>query len=110
MTGFYRDGYCRTGIEDVGQHVVCVRMTEEFLSFSKDMGNDLSTPNPELNFTGLIPGDQWCLCALRWLEAFEAEVAPQVVLEATHESTLELIDLEYLKQHAVTENQENWNI
>ena len=101
MTGFYRDGYCHTGVEDVGRHTVCIHITQEFLVFSKAAGNDLSTPHPEFDFPGLIAGDQWCLCALRWQEAFEAGRAPDVVLESTHESTLEVIRLEDLKKHAV---------
>lgn len=106
MTGFYRDGYCRTGPEDVGRHTVCVRMTAEFLAFSREAGNDLSTPYPQMDFPGLIPGDQWCLCAARWKEAFESGAAPEVVLSATHESALEIIKLEDLKKHAVSENAE----
>ena len=102
MTGWYRDGYCRTGADDFGRHVVCVRVTDEFLAFSKDAGNDLSTPNPESDFPGLIAGDQWCLCALRWQEAFEVDAAPKVVLEATHESALEVLKLEDLKKHAAS--------
>ena len=101
MTGFYRDGHCNTGPEDVGQHIVCIRVTEEFLAFSKVVGNDLSTPHPENDFPGLIAGDQWCLCGPRWQEAFEIGVAPQVILESTHESMLELVKLEDLKKHAV---------
>ena len=101
MTGFYRDGYCHTGPEDFGRHVVCVRMTDEFLAFSKDAGNDLSTPAPEGDFPGLIAGDQWCLCALRWQEAFEVGAAPKVILEATHQSALEVLKFEDLKKHAV---------
>ena len=101
MTGFYRDGFCHTGPEDLGRHVVCVRVTDEFLEFSKDAGNDLSTPMPEGDFPGLIAGDQWCLCALRWQEAFEVGAAPKVILEATHESALEVLKLEDLKKHAV---------
>ena len=101
MTGFYRDGYCHTGPEDFGRHVVCVRVTDEFLAFSKDAGNDLSTPVPEGDFPGLIAGDQWCLCALRWQEAFEVGAAPKVVLEAIHISALEVLKLEDLKKHAV---------
>ncbi|MFV0336647.1 MAG: DUF2237 family protein [Chthoniobacterales bacterium] len=100
-TGFYRDGFCRTGPGDHGLHVVCVRVTEEFLVFSLARGNDLVTPREECGFPGLLPGDQWCLCAARWQEAFEAGVAPPVVLEATHNSALEFIDLENLKRHAV---------
>ena len=101
MTGFYRDGYCRTGVEDVGRHTVCIRVTEDFLTFSYHAGNDLSTPVPDADFPGLIAGDQWCLCALRWQEAFESGAAPEVVLESTHESTLEVVKLENLKRHAV---------
>ncbi len=99
-TGFYRDGCCRTGSEDKGLHIVCAEMTEEFLAFSRLRGNDLSTPVPEHGFAGLKPGDCWCLCVQRWKEALEAEIAPPVVLEATHVSTLEFVDLEDLQQHA----------
>ncbi len=109
MTGFYRDGYCRTGTEDVGRHTVCIQATEDFLAFSKAAGNDLSTPHPEMDFPGLIPGDQWCLCALRWQEAFEADAAPKVFLSATEESTLEVTDLNDLKQCAVEENESSQN-
>lgn len=101
MTGFYRDGCCRTGPEDVGLHTVCAVMTTEFLEFSKSRGNDLSTPRPEWNFPGLQAGDQWCLCALRWVEAFEAGCAPRIVLAATHASMLEHAELEVLKAHAI---------
>ena len=101
MTGFYRDGCCRTGPEDVGLHTVCAVMTTEFLEFSRSVGNDLSTPVPEYAFPGLKPGDRWCLCAERWKQALEAEKAPQVVLESTHVSTLEFVDLEDLERHAV---------
>lgn len=100
LTGWHRDGCCRTGGGDVGVHVVCVRVTEDFLKFSKICGNDLSTPRPEFDFPGLVPGDQWCLCASRWQEAFENGHAPDVVMEATHESALEFIDLVDLKSHA----------
>lgn len=103
LTGFFRDGCCNTGAEDVGLHLVCSEVTEEFLAFSKSVGNDLSTPHPEFGFPGLKPGNRWCLCALRWKEAFEAGVPPAVVLEATHISTLEFIDLEDLQDHAVAE-------
>lgn len=99
-TGFYRDGFCRTGPGDHGVHVVCAEVTEEFLAFSQRVGNDLSTPRPEYDFPGLQPGDRWCLCAGRWAEALEAGVAPPVVLESTHSSALEFIDLEDLKSHA----------
>jgi len=104
MTGFYRDGYCNTGEEDTGMHTVCIKLTDDFLVFSKAAGNDLSTPNPEYDFPGLIAGDQWCLCALRWQQAFEAGAAPDVVLESTHESTLEVVKLDDLKKHAVNEH------
>lgn len=100
-TGFYRDGCCNTGAGDVGLHIVCARMTEDFLRFSQDRGNDLVTPNPEYRFPGLKAGDQWCLCVLRWKEALDAGVAPPVVLEATHMSTLEFVTLEELREHAV---------
>ncbi len=99
-TGFFRDGCCRTGADDVGLHLVCTRVTEEFLIFSKAHGNDLSTPVPEWDFPGLQPGDQWCVCVERWKEAFEAGAAPPVVLAATHISTLEFVSLEELAQHA----------
>lgn len=100
MTGFYRDGSCNTSVEDYGRHVVCVKVTSDFLEFSKAMGNDLSTPMPDADFPGLIEGDQWCLCALRWQEAFEAGVAPEVILESTHASALEVLKLEDLKKYA----------
>ncbi len=98
MTGFYRDGCCNTGSEDAGAHIVCAVMTEEFLEFSKMKGNDLSTPRLEYLFPGLVPGDRWCLCALRWLEAYEAGAAPEVVLESTHIATLEFVSLKVLKE------------
>lgn len=101
MTGFYRDGLCRTGPGDVGLHVVCAQVTEEFLEFSKASGNDLSTPQPAMAFPGLKPGDRWCLCVTRWKEAFTAGVAPPVVLEATHISALEFVDIEDLRAFAV---------
>lgn len=101
LTGFFRDGYCCTGRGDVGLHIVCCVVTEEFLAFSKARGNDLSTPHPEWEFPGLQPGDRWCLCASRWKEAFDAGQAPQVVLAATHVSTLEFVDLEDLQAYAV---------
>jgi uncharacterized protein (DUF2237 family) len=100
LTGWHRDGCCRSGAGDQGVHVVCVRVNDIFLRFSKSRGNDLITPRPEFDFPGLKAGDQWCLCAARWQEAFEAGCAPDVVLEATHESALEFIDLESLKSHA----------
>ncbi len=101
MTGFYRTGCCDTGAGDDGVHVVCVIMTAEFLAFSRSCGNDLSTPFPQYGFPGLKPGDQWCLCAQRWQEAFEAGMAPQVVLEATHMSALEFVSLEDMQKYAV---------
>jgi uncharacterized protein len=101
MTGFYRDGYCRTGVEDAGRHTVCILATDEFLEFSKAAGNDLSTPRPEYAFPGLKAGDKWCLVAVRWQQALEAVMAPQVDLEATHESALEFISLDDLKKYAV---------
>ncbi len=101
MTGFFRDGCCHTGPEDVGRHVVCVRMTAEFLAFSQAVGNDLSTPRPEYAFAGLQPGDRWCLCASRWQEALDAGYAPQVVLAATDESALEILSLDDLIAHAL---------
>lgn len=99
LTGFYRDGTCRTGADDHGVHTVCIRATAAFLAFSKSRGNDLSTAHPP-GFPGLKPGDQWCLCAARWQEAFEAGMAPEVVLEATHEATLAYCKLADLKAHA----------
>jgi uncharacterized protein len=100
-TGFYRNGCCETGPEDVGLHTVCAVMTAEFLAFSKAAGNDLSTPMPEYGFPGLKPGDRWCLCAPRWKQALDAGMAPQVVLEATHEETLAIMPLGVLKDYAV---------
>ena len=100
MTGFFRNGCCETGASDMGLHVVCAEMTEEFLEFSKAQGNDLSTPVEEFEFPGLVPGDRWCVCVARWKEALEAGVAPPVVLEATHMSTVEFVSLEDLQAHA----------
>ncbi len=101
ITGFYRDGFCRTGADDPGRHVVCAVMTDAFLDFSKARGNDLSTPRPEHEFPGLDTGDRWCLCAARWQEAFEAGAAPRVALTATDAAALEHIDLADLKAHAI---------
>ncbi len=101
MTGFFRDGCCRTGADDVGLHLVCAQMTAEFLEFSRSVGNDLSTPNPMYDFPGLKPGDRWCVCALRWKQAFEAGVAPPVVLAATHISMLEYVSLEEMREFAI---------
>jgi len=101
MTGFFRDGCCDTSREDTGSHTVCAVMTESFLEFSKARGNDLSTPQPEFGFSGLNPGDRWCLCAPRWQEALEAGHAPRVVLRATHEGALAYCSLGDLKRLAV---------
>jgi uncharacterized protein (DUF2237 family) len=101
MTGYYRDGFCNTGGQDFGMHVVCAQVTEEFLEYTKAQGNDLSTPIPQFNFPGLKPGDGWCLCAARWQEALDAGVAPPVVLEATHIRALEVCNLEDLQKHRV---------
>jgi uncharacterized protein len=99
-TGFFRNGHCDTCSEDTGCHTVCVEVTEEFLSFSRAAGNDLSTPRPELAFPGLSPGDRWCVCAARWLECVDAGVSAPVALGATHARTLEIVPLELLQQHA----------
>jgi hypothetical protein len=101
VTGFFRNGCCETGPHDVGMHTVCAVMTEAFLAFSREVGNDLSTPRPDLGFPGLKPGDRWCLCAPRWKEALDAGAAPQVVLESTHEETLAIVPLGVLKDYAV---------
>ncbi len=101
LTGFFRDGCCRTGPDDEGSHTVCVVLTAEFLEFSRAVGNDLSTPIPAYGFPGLKPGERWCLCAPRWQEAFNAGFAPKVVLEATHSRALDDCRLEDLKAHAV---------
>ncbi|MCA9031363.1 MAG: DUF2237 domain-containing protein [Planctomycetaceae bacterium] len=104
LTGWYRNGCCDTGPGDSGLHLVCVEVTAEFLEFSQEAGNDLSTPIPEFNFPGLNPGDRWCLCVTRWQQAHHAGMAPKVVLEATHISTLEFVSLEELQAHAVVED------
>ncbi|NCJ06491.1 DUF2237 family protein [Synechococcales cyanobacterium C] len=101
MTGFYRDGFCRTGAGDLGAHVVCAQMTAEFLAFTQAQGNDLSTPVPAYQFPGLQPGDCWCLCAARWKEAMDAGVAPPVQLAATHASALEYVSLSELQLYAL---------
>ncbi len=103
VTGFFRDGFCNTGEQDRGIHTVCGVMTNEFLQFSKDSGNDLITPHPEWNFPGLKAGDRWCLCAGRWLEAYQKNCACPVVLESTHEETLAMIDLSILKKYRFIE-------
>jgi uncharacterized protein (DUF2237 family) len=103
-TGFFRDGCCNTNADDVGMHVVCTQVTSAFLAFSRKQGNDLSTPVPEHGFPGLKPGDRWCVCVARWREAFDAGVAPPVVMSATHEETLAVVPLDVLKRHAVDMN------
>ena len=100
MTGFYRNGCCDTDKDDYGLHTVCVIVNDEFLNFSKLVGNDLTTPMPHYDFPGLKHGDKWCLCAKRWKQAFENNVAPKVILEATNEKTLEIIDIKYLIKHS----------
>jgi uncharacterized protein (DUF2237 family) len=101
LTGFFRTGYCVTGPDDVGRHIICCEMTAEFLAFSKSRGNDLSTPRPEMAFPGLKPGDRWCLVAPRWVEALQAGMAPRVALLATHEAALRYTDLKTLKAYAL---------
>jgi len=101
LTGFYRDGFCRTGPEDTGLHTVCAEMTRDFLDYSVLMGNDLVTPHPEWGFPGLQPGDRWCICVTRWKQALERGVAPPVDLNATHSSALEFVSLEQLQAHAL---------
>ena len=101
LTGFYRTGCCETGADDLGRHIICVRVTEAFLAFSRRVGNDLSTPRPEYRFAGLKPGDRWCLCATRWLQAHEAGHAPAVVLAATHIATLSVVPIELLEAYAL---------
>jgi glutathione peroxidase-family protein/uncharacterized protein (DUF2237 family) len=105
VTGFYRNGFCQTGTQDAGTHVVCAQVTQGFLEFSKAQGNDLMTPAPNYNFAGLKSGDKWCMCARRWTQALEAGVAPPLVLEATHEKMLEYTEIEVLKKHALEANE-----
>ena len=102
LTGYFRDGCCHTDMHDLGSHVVCAMVTDEFLEFSRSRGNDLSTPRPEYRFAGLQDGDRWCLCALRWKEALAAGVAPAVILECTHARALEFVTLEQLQEYAFT--------
>jgi uncharacterized protein len=104
LTGFFRDGCCNTSDADAGSHTVCVQVTEAFLEFSRFRGNDLSTPRPEFQFAGLKPGDRWCLCAARWLEAHQHGMAPRVLLRGTHQRALEIVPIELLKQSAVDLN------
>ena len=101
QTGFYRDGCCNTGAGDVGIHIVCAEMTADFLEFSQMQGNDLSTPMPQFEFPGLKPGDKWCLCVMRWVEAFDAGVAPLIDLEATHISVLEFVSRDDIHRYAL---------
>ena len=101
VTGYFRDGFCNTDEHDFGSHVVCAEITEDFLIFSKAMGNDLSTPRPEFNFPGLKEGDRWCLCALRWKEAYDAGVAPRVYLESCHLNALSYVTKDELEEFAV---------
>ena len=102
LTGYFRDGCCHTDMHDLGSHVVCAIVTDEFLEFSRSRGNDLSTPRPEYRFAGLEDGDRWCLCALRWKEALAVGVAPAVILECTHARVLEFVTLEQLQEYAFT--------
>lgn len=101
MTGFFRDGSCNTSKQDVGSHTLCAVVTQDFLEYSRERGNDLMTPQPEYGFAGLKPGDRWCLCAGRWLEAFKAGKAPRVVIRATHQACLQILSLDDLKQYAI---------
>ena len=101
LTGFYRDGHCNTGPNDVGRHAVCALMTDEFLEYSAAAGNDLSTPRPEFNFPGLVAGNRWCLCAMRWEQAYRAGKAPKLYLKATNIVTLRAVPLEILKPYAL---------
>lgn len=107
LTGYFRDGFCKTLPEDTGTHVVCAVVTEEFLDFTKRRGNDLSTPIPQWQFPGLKPGDKWCLCISRWLEAERSGVAPGIILEATHVKALEYASLEKLRQYAIPAKEKN---
>ena len=99
LTGYFRDGCCKTDASDLGSHLICARVTAEFLAFSVAKGNDLVTPRPEYRFAGLTPGDRWCLCADRWVQALHAGVAPPVVLESTHLSALKFVTIEQLEKH-----------
>ena len=107
LTGFFRDGFCRTGTNDRGVHVICAEVNDQFLSYTKSKGNDLSTPSPQYGFPGLKPGDKWCLCAARWSEANEANAAPPVIIEATSKSALNTVDLAVLTKSANKEGQTN---
>ncbi len=107
LTGYFRDGCCNTDDSDVGSHTVCVVATEDFLKFSALVGNDLSTPRPEFNFSGVQPGDKWCLCAARFLQAYQNDAAPKVVLEATNERALEIVPMDILIKNALKETIKN---
>ena len=104
VTGYYRDGYCNTCKEDIGSHTVCIEVSQKFLDYSRFKGNDLSTPIPEYGFSGLNPGDSWCLCAARWLEALKDNMAPRVHLMRTHKKSLEIVPMEIMRQFAVDLN------
>ena len=104
-TGFYRNGYCSTGTEDLGRHTVCIQATTEFLDYSKKVGNDLSTPVPQYMFPGLKAGDLWCLCAQRWVQAYQAGMAPKLFLQSTHEKTLSYVPLEILRNYAIDKDE-----
>ena len=106
VTGFYRNGACDTGVQDKGIHTVCILVNNKFLKFSKSVGNDLSTPIPEFGFPGLKEGGRWCLCALRWLEAYEADMAPPVFLESTHQKTLEYVSYDKLKLYGIINSED----
>ena len=107
LTGYLRDGFCKTDQRDQGLHLVAAVMTKEFLDFTKSRGNDLSSPNIAFGFPGLIPGDRWCLCALRWMEAYEANCAPPVILEATNEKALDIIELKYLLENGHSDDEKS---
>ena len=104
LTGFFRDGYCNTNQQDSGTHIICALMTDPFLTFSRDRGNDLITPVPEFNFPGLVNGDYWCICILRWIEAYENQMAPRIKLASTNKIALDYVDLEVLKKFAIDVN------
>ena len=104
LTGFFRDGCCNTSDDDIGSHTVCIEVTQDFLEYSRFRGNDLSTPHPEFGFPGLKPGDRWCLCASRWLEAYEQDMAPRVYLQRTHQKASDIVPLALLRRYAVDLN------
>ena len=104
LTGFFRDGFCNTNRQDSGTHIICALMTDSFLTFSRDKGNDLITPLPEFDFPGLVNGDYWCICVLRWIEAYENQMAPRIKLASTNKVALDYVDLELLKEFAIDVN------